>query len=88
MVLLNGSSTLIVFFQSLTTRRVPELARLRGILSVLTASAMTVVDRVLWDDGRGSLATEANLKVTELRNLNQAIYSSSSARDQLLRKLN
>ncbi|OON18231.1 hypothetical protein X801_05919, partial [Opisthorchis viverrini] len=72
---------------SLTVRRVPELARLRGILSVLTAPAMTVIDKVLWNDGHGALATEANLKVTELRNLIKAIYSSSSARDHLLSKL-
>ncbi|GAA32001.2 ATP-dependent RNA helicase DDX55/SPB4 [Clonorchis sinensis] len=72
---------------SLAVRRVPELARLRGILSVLTAPAMTVIDKVLWNDGHGALATEANLKVTELRNLIKAIYSSSSARDHLLSKL-
>ncbi|TPP64156.1 ATP-dependent RNA helicase DDX55/SPB4 [Fasciola gigantica] len=68
-------------------RRVPELARLRGILSVLTASTMAVIERVLWNSGQGPLSTVARLEPSELRGLVAALYSKSPARDQLLRQL-
>ncbi|KAA0187910.1 Centromere/kinetochore protein zw10 protein, partial [Fasciolopsis buskii] len=68
-------------------RRVPELARLRGILSVLTASTMAVIERVLWNGGQGPLSVTARLEPSELRGLVTALYSNSAARDQLLRQL-
>ncbi|VDP71080.1 unnamed protein product [Echinostoma caproni] len=74
-------------YTSSLSRRVPELVRLQGILSVMNASTMAVIEQVLWDGGRGPLSTISRLEASELRGLISALYSKSPARDQLLREL-
>lgn len=65
-------------------RRVPSLSRLRAVQTVLSAASMLTIEKILWNHGRGPLATEGHISGSELRHLIKALYCSSALRDQLV----
>ncbi|CAH8821391.1 unnamed protein product, partial [Trichobilharzia szidati] len=68
-------------------RRCPEYQRLQGVISVLSVSSLAIIRDVLWMDGKGPLSTESRITAFELSCLIKALHSSSSMRDEMLKKL-
>ncbi|CAH8868999.1 unnamed protein product [Trichobilharzia szidati] len=68
-------------------RRCPEYQRLQGVISVLSVSSLAIIRDALWMDGKGPLSTESRITAFELSCLIKALHSSSSMRDEMLKKL-
>ncbi|CAH8656367.1 unnamed protein product [Dicrocoelium dendriticum] len=67
--------------------RVPQLCRIRGIISILTSCTLVGLKERLWNHGEGPLAVTAQLRPSEVRSLVEAVYSQSKLRDEFLKEL-